>query len=287
MKPFVIVDRATVEAEVGLCGYDSSNVCLGPQENAFMTTRLFELWAREVFFPAVAQRRAEFGYTGRALLLLDGLGSHHTDEFLQTCASQNIDVLFLIPHSSDQTQPLDVLAFALMKRHFSGSRFSPLENPQSNRLVRILGAWSESSAPDHNIEAFVGTGQVPFEEALRFGEYYLRVQGAAARCLRRWPGLDDGGDRAPLQPEGRRRVRLPTGKYPLTTPSWMIAGMVEIGRGYRRGDNCVDKEGKLRAMESVSVGKSSKKKKKARKCGPGGPIVGGGDLRPPQFRPEV
>jgi hypothetical protein len=86
MKPIVMVDRATVEAEVGLYGYDNANVFLASQENSFMTTRLFELWAREVFVPAIAQRRAEIGYTGMALLLLDGLVSHHTDEFLQTCA---------------------------------------------------------------------------------------------------------------------------------------------------------------------------------------------------------
>jgi hypothetical protein len=192
MKPFVIVDRATVEAEVGLYGYDSSNVFLAFQENAFMTTHLFELWVREMFFPAVAQRRAEVGYTERALLLLDGLGSHHTDEFLQTCAGQDIDVLFLVPHSSDQTQPLDVLTFALMKRHFSGSRSSRLENPQSNRPVRILGAWSESNAPHHNIEGFVVIGLVPLEEPSRSGEYYLRVQCEAARCVRRWPGMEEG-----------------------------------------------------------------------------------------------
>jgi hypothetical protein len=162
--------------------------------------------------PGVAQRRAEIGYTGRALLLLDGLGSHHTDEFLQTCAGQDIDVLFLVPHSSDQIQPLDVLTFTLMKKHFSDSRFSPLENPQSNRLVRILGASSESAAPHHNIEAFLRIGLVPFEEPWRSGEYYLRVQREAAGCVRRWPGLEEGGDRAPLQPEGQRRVRLPTGE---------------------------------------------------------------------------
>jgi hypothetical protein len=133
--------------------------------------------------PAVAQRRAEFGHTKRALLLLDGLGSHHTDEFLQTCAGQDIDILFLIPHSSDQIQPLDVLTFTLMKRHFSGSRISRLENAQSNRLVRILGAWSESRAPHHMIEAFLRIGLVPFEESLRSGEYSLRVQREAARCV--------------------------------------------------------------------------------------------------------
>jgi hypothetical protein len=201
-----------MEAEVGLYGYDSSNMFLGSQENTFMTARLFELWVREVFFPAVAQRGAEFEYTRRAVLLLDGLDSHHTDEFLQTCAGQDIDVLFLVSHSSDQTQPLDVLTFTLMKKHLSDSRFSRLENPQSNRLIRILGAWSESSAPHHNIEAFLRIGLVPFEELLRSGAYSLRVQREAARCVRRWPGLEEGGDRAPLQPEGQRRVRLPTGE---------------------------------------------------------------------------
>jgi hypothetical protein len=60
-----------------------------------------------------------------------------------------------------------------------------LENPQSNRLVRILGAWSESSAPHHNIEAFLRIDQVPFEEPLKSGEHSLRVQREAARWVRR------------------------------------------------------------------------------------------------------
>jgi hypothetical protein len=52
--------------------------------------------------------------------------AHPTDEFLQIYVSQDIDVLFLVPHSSDETQPLDVLTFALMKEYFSGSSFSRL-----------------------------------------------------------------------------------------------------------------------------------------------------------------
>jgi hypothetical protein len=83
-----------------------------------------------------------------------------------------------------------------MKRHFSGSPASRLENPQSNRLVRILGAWSESGALCHNIEAFLRIGPVPFE-FLRSGKNYLRMHREAARCLRRSPGLEDGGDSAP------------------------------------------------------------------------------------------
>jgi hypothetical protein len=210
MKPFVIVQQVTAEAELEHYGYEPSNVFLASQENAFMSTRLFELWAREVFFPAIEARRTEFQYTGQVLLLLDGLGSHHTDDFLAACSQREIDVLFLIAHSSNQTQPLDFLTFALMKRHFSGPRFSRLGNAQSNQLVRILGAWFPSSAPHHNIEAFVRMGLVPFREAR--GPYVPKVDRSRAEDVRRWPAPDGGGDKVPLPPEGRKRVRLPSGK---------------------------------------------------------------------------
>jgi hypothetical protein len=122
----VIVDRATAEAEMGPSECDSSNVFLASQANAFVPTRLFELWVREVRFRAIAKRRAQFGYTGMALLLLDGLGFPYIDEFLDTRAGKAIDVLFLVPHSSDQTQPLGLLTFVLTKGYLSGSRFIQL-----------------------------------------------------------------------------------------------------------------------------------------------------------------
>jgi hypothetical protein len=69
MKPFVIANRATMEAGARLYGYDSLNVFLASLENAFMMIRLFELWPREVLFPAVAERRAEVGYKGSPTLV--------------------------------------------------------------------------------------------------------------------------------------------------------------------------------------------------------------------------
>jgi hypothetical protein len=138
------------------------------------------------------------------------LGSHHSDDFLAACSQRDIDVLFLVAHSSNQTQPLDLLAFALMQRQFSGSRFSRLENGQSNQLVRILGAWFQSSAPHHTIEAFIRMGLVPFREDR--GPYFLEVDRRRARAVRLWPARDGDGDKLPLPPEGRKRVRLPTGK---------------------------------------------------------------------------
>jgi hypothetical protein len=60
---------------------------------------------------------------------MEGLGSHHTDRFPAECKTRQIDVLFLIPHASDQLQPPDLLIFALMKQGFSASKFNRLSNP--------------------------------------------------------------------------------------------------------------------------------------------------------------
>jgi hypothetical protein len=183
MKPFIIVDRVTAEAELRIYGYDRKNVCFASQENAFMTKRLFDLWAQEVFFPAIEERRREFGYDGRVLVLMDRLGSHQTPAFLEQCTGRRIEVLFLFPHSSDETQHLDLLTFALLNQRFAASKFDRLSTWQSNPVVRILGAWFSASAPHHNVEAFMSLGLIPVK---RSGQFFLALHRDQARRVRRW-----------------------------------------------------------------------------------------------------
>jgi hypothetical protein len=76
------------------------------------------------------------------------------EKFLQHCQERNIDVVFLVFHSSDQTQPPDLITFALLKEGYSSSRFGRFTTAQSNKLVRILGAWFAASVPHYNVEAF-------------------------------------------------------------------------------------------------------------------------------------
>jgi NADPH:quinone reductase-like Zn-dependent oxidoreductase len=154
------------------------------QANAFMTSRLFEMWAERVFIPAVQERREAFTYTGKVILLMDGLGAHRTEKFLQDCRERGIEVVFLVAHSSDQTQPLDLVTFALLKQRYSASRFSRLRTPQSNKLVRILAAWFAASIPHCNAEAFASAGLVPVQ---RGGVFYLEAHPEEARRLRGWP----------------------------------------------------------------------------------------------------
>jgi hypothetical protein len=161
-----------------------------------------------IFFPLIGQRRNELNYHGNVLLLMYGLGLHHTDRFLEQCTEHLVEVLFLVPHASDQTQPLDLLTFALMKQRYSASKFQRLTNPQSNQVVRILGAWFAASAPHHNVEAFMSLGLIPFRES---NCCFLRVDRERARRVREWPRTSGGIPAADLPPEAERRTRLPTG----------------------------------------------------------------------------
>jgi hypothetical protein len=207
-RPFLIVSRITAENKRRLDGYDQNNAFIASRENAFMTRSLFELWATEVFFPMVEQRRMERNSQGKILLLMDGLGSHHTDRFLEQCTERAVDVLFLVPHALDQTQPLDLLTFALMKQRYSASKFQRLANPQSNQVVRVLGAWFAASNPHHNVEAFMSLSLFPSEAS---GDIFLIVDREKARRVRGWHRTDDWIPRVQLPPEARRRTLLPTG----------------------------------------------------------------------------
>ena len=79
-------------------GYNSNNVYFHFQTNAFMTLTIFMHWAEAIFFIEVEERRAKHGYDGPVVLILDKLGSHHSEDFLDECAERNIIVVFNVAH---------------------------------------------------------------------------------------------------------------------------------------------------------------------------------------------
>jgi hypothetical protein len=94
-----------------------------------------------------------------------------------------------------------------MKQGFSASEFNQLMNAQSNKVVRMLGAWFGASAPHHNVEAFMNASLISYE---RDGRFFLMVVLAKARRVR---GSDtfERPARPDFPPRAHRRFRLPTG----------------------------------------------------------------------------
>jgi hypothetical protein len=205
MRPMIVVDRVTMEADLKLSGYDEDKLLMVSQPNAFMTTVLFEKWADEVFFPSIEERRRRTGYQGPCVLVLDGPGSHHSDAFLAECEDRNIYVIFLVPHSSDQCQPLDLITFALLKRYFRAFSFDQFETKQTNKVVKMMGAWYQATAPHQVVSAWTSMGIVPVLGPN--GQRYVRVDRLRARAVRGW------GTEPPVNPFGQaglHRIRLAT-----------------------------------------------------------------------------
>jgi hypothetical protein len=75
----------------------------------------------------------DFADDGRALLL----ESHHTAKLVGECETRHIEILPLIPYTSGQIEPLDILTLDPMKQSFFESRFNQLANPQLNKVVRM------------------------------------------------------------------------------------------------------------------------------------------------------
>jgi hypothetical protein len=70
-------------------------------------------WLTDIFLP---QTRP--GPNWR-LLILDGHGSHTTGEFQWECLSNQVALIYLLPHTSHLVQPCDLGAFAHLKRFYS------------------------------------------------------------------------------------------------------------------------------------------------------------------------
>jgi hypothetical protein len=72
------------------------------------------LWLKKIFIPQTEP--TEKG--DKRLLILDGHGSHITDDFMFECFWNNIHIIYLIPHSSHVLQPLDVAVFGPVKQKY-------------------------------------------------------------------------------------------------------------------------------------------------------------------------
>ena len=101
-------------------GYDTNCLKLYHTKNSFITGEVFWQWLNDIFLPYVDARREEMRrqrghFNERAVLIMDGCTNHKLEQFLNLLESKNITPVFLVPHSSHLTQPLDLAVFCRLK----------------------------------------------------------------------------------------------------------------------------------------------------------------------------
>ncbi|KAI7909099.1 transposase [Pyricularia oryzae] len=82
-------------------------------ENGWTNNETAIEWLKKVFIPHTLPNAPE-----KQLLILDGHGSHVTDEFMLLCLQYNIQLLYLPHHSSHVLQPLDLSVFGPLKEAY-------------------------------------------------------------------------------------------------------------------------------------------------------------------------
>jgi hypothetical protein len=117
-NPLVIFKGASVQQQWFCDNLDELQRMYGSwrfyaSPNGWTSNDIAVAWLREVFIPETTPATP-----GRRLLILDGHGSHETDDFIYECYSNNIQLLFLPAHASHVLQPLDLSVFGSLKSHY-------------------------------------------------------------------------------------------------------------------------------------------------------------------------
>ena len=148
VKPLIVLPRKTVDDDV--FNYINPNSCrFCNQENGFLTAKLFKYWLFKSFFPDLEKKRDDYQYYGPACLIMDGFKGHYKayEDIKNVFSENNVKVLFIPPHSSDQVQPLDLLGFNLLKltKNKSHISFQSGTSDQTKEIVRIMNALESVS----------------------------------------------------------------------------------------------------------------------------------------------
>ena len=121
VKPAIITKNKTLNSLIFESGYSPENLTVYTTTNSFITGDVFMQWLTDIFVPHVEAtretlRRQLGPFNERAVLILDGCSCHTNERFRQSLELKIITMMFLVPHTSHLSQPLDLVTFGLVKR---------------------------------------------------------------------------------------------------------------------------------------------------------------------------
>lgn len=165
LKPLLIIPRVTLDS-TSLTGLCRNNVLIKHQPKGFANTELIKYWLENIFFPEVERKlteeRENTGYEGDAVLILDGFSCHRKALEAYNLEEKHIKIVFLPPHASHLTQPLDLVIFAAQKRFSTTSKnlVNRCLGVQGNSLLRIIYGLENASTTSNIVAAFEAAGIV-------------------------------------------------------------------------------------------------------------------------------
>jgi hypothetical protein len=194
LQPMPILSRKTIEREGVEQGISEAMCKMVYQEHGCISTGLFEEWYWEVFFPEVQRPREISGYSGDAVLIIDGLTCHESNGFENDCLDNGVCTK-LLPSQSRVDMKINVSRI---------HRPAGLSRP-SKQIVRVLAELQVTLLPPTTIHAFAEAGiQARYSTERRC--LMCLMGSATVRCVRRVE--DEMEDPAECSDRNQLRQRL-------------------------------------------------------------------------------
>ena len=156
-KPLFTVQRATVDSEL----YNSiplNSLDIVQTESGFVNSSSFRYWMEKDFIPYVRNLRKQHEYNGKAIVIMDGFVGHYNGIETLDLEKENIVIHFLVPHSSDMLQPLDVGIFSPMKRFASNIKAPSNSSILTKQLIKMHQSLMHACTPINCKSAFKAVG---------------------------------------------------------------------------------------------------------------------------------
>ena len=209
LKPLVIIQRKTIEAELFMAGYTDDQVAIVHSENGYISAQIFNQYLAYIVIPYIQATKEARSYEGDAVLIMDGCSCHCTAESAALLDEAGVKVILLPSHSSDQTQPCDLGLFGNMKSAQSRVHAPKTASVQSQQIMRMVSAYHMTCHPLAVTSAFRRAG---ISLVMKHGRTECLVTRWTAGSVRNQP---DGWNVAStnLVDMGRERITLGDGLW--------------------------------------------------------------------------
>lgn len=161
--PYYIIPRKTIPNDIWQF-LNKENTTMRSQAKGFMTETLFKDYFNNLFLPNLFTHRINDCYWGPALLIMDNLLAHKKavgakpEDDLIYLEYYNLYILFLVPHSSDQTQPLDLGIFGSQKAISQRTKVQDNLQEFTKRIIKATQSLEKASNTVAIVNAFRAAG---------------------------------------------------------------------------------------------------------------------------------
>ena len=146
LKPMIVCPVKTLPREfLSTQIWNGFDCVLAHSESGFANRSCVCAWYDDILRPYLGRSRFALGdEKAPALLLCDGFRAHDDAEFKAKAAADGVRIIFIQPHSSHLTQPLDKFAFANLKRSHQQARVTCVAERNGKKIRRMMMSFYQT-----------------------------------------------------------------------------------------------------------------------------------------------